>query len=185
VRDRRRGRAEGAEGAAPVATAKRAAIAASGLEAVGPGVPEAEPLPRWARRSRPLPVSVRWLNTLTEGTPFRILLAALLAIGVTAGAWAVATTNEEPGVTRLIAPSPASASVLPTETPAGTASPVPSPTPPWERRYVVRDGDTLAAIAENVYGDETLWPLILEANEERIPDPEHLRIGLSLLIPNE
>jgi nucleoid-associated protein YgaU len=177
----------GRTGASATATAKRTTPTAVALqlEAVGPGVPEAEPLPRWARRSRPLPISVRWLNTLTEGTPFRVILAALLAIGVSAGAWAVATTNQELGVTPLVVPSPASATVLPTETPADTASPLPTPTPPWERRYVVRDGDTLAAIAEAVYGDETLWPLILEANEERIADPEHLRIGTSLLIPNE
>lgn len=128
---------------------------------------------------------MRWLNTLTEGTPFRIILATLLGIGVTAAAWAIVTTNQEPGVTLLVVPSPAAASVLATETPADTASPLPTPTPPWERRYVVRDGDTLAAIAENVYGDESLWPLILEANQERIADPEHLRIGTSLLIPNE
>lgn len=128
---------------------------------------------------------MRWLNTLTEGTPFRIILAALLAIGVSAGAWAVATTSEQPDGSGQVAPAVASAAVLATETPDETASPLPTPTPPWERRYVVRDGDTLAAIAEAVYGDEALWPLILEANEERIADPEHLRIGTSLLIPNE
>ena len=165
------------------------------LQPVGPGQAEpgqAEPeqsepeqeLPRWARRSRPLPVTVRWLNVLTEGTPFRIVLATMLGLGVSAGAWAIATTNQDDGVTRLVAPSAATASVLATETPFGTATPAPSPSPPWERRYVVRDGDTLSAIAEQVYGDESLWTLILEANRDRIGDAENLRIGTSLLIPN-
>jgi nucleoid-associated protein YgaU len=51
------------------------------------------------------------------------------------------------------------------------------------RRHVVASGDTLRSIAEGVYGDETLWRLIYEANRGVISDPESLRVGQSLVIP--
>lgn len=128
---------------------------------------------------------------MTEGIPFRIVAATLLGVGATVGAWAVATTNQgtplaapSSATGSVLGPSSATGSVLATETPAEAASLRPSPSPPRERRYIVRDGDTLTAIAEQVYGDASLWTLLLEANRDRIVDPENLRIGTSLLIPN-
>ncbi|MGI8829439.1 MAG: LysM peptidoglycan-binding domain-containing protein [Candidatus Limnocylindria bacterium] len=59
-----------------------------------------------------------------------------------------------------------------------------SASPARERRYVVRQGDTLAAIAKQVYGDASLSNLILEANRDQITDPDNLLIGTSLLIPD-
>ena len=55
------------------------------------------------------------------------------------------------------------------------------PAPPTV--YVVRAGDTLRDIARRLLGDETRWLAILEANRDRIDDPENLAIGLELLIP--
>jgi nucleoid-associated protein YgaU len=47
--------------------------------------------------------------------------------------------------------------------------------------HVVRDGDSLASIAYQAYGDPTLWRSIAEANG--IDDPLRLRRGSSLAIP--
>ncbi len=154
------------------------------LQPVGPGYSESEEeTPRWVR-PRPLPITVRWLNALTEGKPFIFLLTMVLALGVTAAAWAVATTTQGDGVRGIVSPTATTNFLLPTEASQAAATPAASPTPAWTRRYVVRDGDTLSAIAKQVYGDETLWPLILEANRDRLSDPENLRVGTHLLIPD-
>lgn len=52
------------------------------------------------------------------------------------------------------------------------------------RDYRVQRGDTLSAIAarEGVYGNSLLWPLLWEANRERIPDPHRLKAGMTLTI---
>jgi nucleoid-associated protein YgaU len=47
--------------------------------------------------------------------------------------------------------------------------------------YVVREGDTLSAIAKRVFGDERQWVVIARANA--IEDPQALRVGQRLTIP--
>ncbi|MFW5718015.1 MAG: LysM peptidoglycan-binding domain-containing protein [Spirochaetota bacterium] len=49
--------------------------------------------------------------------------------------------------------------------------------------YTVRTGDTLFDIAGDVWGDPFLWPLILEANDEQLEDPDYLRPGRTIRIP--
>jgi nucleoid-associated protein YgaU len=50
--------------------------------------------------------------------------------------------------------------------------------------YVTQAGDTLTGIAEQFYGDGTLWRKIYEANKKVIgADPDKLRVGLTLTIP--
>lgn len=49
--------------------------------------------------------------------------------------------------------------------------------------YVVRGGDTLFDVARGIWGDPWLWPLILDANEGMIRDPDYLRPGQQLRIP--
>jgi nucleoid-associated protein YgaU len=49
------------------------------------------------------------------------------------------------------------------------------------RSHVVRDGDSLASIAHEAYGDPTGWRAIAEANG--IDDPLRLRRGTTLTIP--
>lgn len=46
---------------------------------------------------------------------------------------------------------------------------------------LVKRGDTLSSIANNVYSDAKQWRVIAEANH--IDDPRHLQIGTSLTIP--
>lgn len=48
--------------------------------------------------------------------------------------------------------------------------------------HIVRDGDSLASIAQRVYGDPTHWRQIAEANG--IDDPLKLRSGQALSVPS-
>jgi len=84
----------------------------------------------------------------------------------------------------------------PPQTPAGTRDtpqnvravsatqrtlPNPKPPQPAVRRYVVRTGDTLSAIARKVYSDPEAWRAIAEANN--LENPSSLRVGKTLIIP--
>lgn len=70
-------------------------------------------------------------------------------------------------------------------------TPEPTPTEPATtttvegegESYVVKDGDTLRAIALKFYGDASLDDLIAEAND--ITDPTQLSVGTRLVIPPE
>ena len=72
-----------------------------------------------------------------------------------------------------------------------TAAPTPPETPPETpptppaapRTYRVRPGDTLNSIAQEVYGDPSLWRRIYEANQDRIADSDRVPAGLVLTIP--
>lgn len=84
-------------------------------------------------------------------------------------------TAADPGV----APSPA-ASTEATPSEAAPSEPGPAATAPAGTSYTVQENDTLQTIAERVYGDGALFPLIAEANEV---DSTNLRIGDTLVIP--
>ena len=50
--------------------------------------------------------------------------------------------------------------------------------------YTVRSGDSLSSIARELYGDETLWKIIYDANREVIgDDPDRIKVGMTLTIP--
>ena len=51
------------------------------------------------------------------------------------------------------------------------------------RTYAVSAGDTLSAIAKKFYGDANRWKDILEANKDAIKDPNAIRVGQELIIP--
>ncbi len=69
----------------------------------------------------------------------------------------------------------ASPSAVATPAPAGVAA---------SSVYVVQSGDTLRSIAQDQYGDATLWPRIYDANRDVIgPDPDALIAGTKLQIP--
>lgn len=50
--------------------------------------------------------------------------------------------------------------------------------------YIVRRGDSLAKIAMNYYGDPSEWRRIFEANKSSISNPNQIRVGQRLNIPN-
>jgi proteasome lid subunit RPN8/RPN11 len=43
--------------------------------------------------------------------------------------------------------------------------------------YRVQPGDSLWDLARTFYGDPLAWPKILDANRDRVPDPDHLAVG--------
>jgi len=50
--------------------------------------------------------------------------------------------------------------------------------------YTVKRKDTLYSIARAFYGgDYTMWRSIYDANRERINDPNHINVGMKLVIP--
>jgi nucleoid-associated protein YgaU len=54
---------------------------------------------------------------------------------------------------------------------------------PYTQTYVVKKGDTLSKIADEVYGDKMLYPKIFEANRDILKDPNKIRPGQKLRIP--
>jgi nucleoid-associated protein YgaU len=47
----------------------------------------------------------------------------------------------------------------------------------------VKKGETLSKIAQEYYGDASLYPKIFEANRDSIKDPNLIRIGQKIRIP--
>lgn len=99
----------------------------------------------------------------------------------TACGWIGGSPPTPAPVAATASPSPESKPVVPSPSP----SPPPSPSPAAVGdTYVVGEGDTLATIAEKLYGDSTLWRRIYEANVSAIgPNPDNLRLGTTLRIP--
>ena len=86
-----------------------------------------------------------------------------------------------PAVVASVAASPA---VSPGLVPTALAAPQPQQQP--ARTYVVQPGDTLRSIAQDQYGDPTVWPRIYETNRDIIgPDPDALVAGTELRLPAE
>lgn len=68
--------------------------------------------------------------------------------------------------------------------PLGEEAAPPPPPPPPPRIYVVKPGDTLFSIAARFLGDGRLWRIIFEANLDKIDNPNVIRAGMQLVIPN-
>jgi hypothetical protein len=51
------------------------------------------------------------------------------------------------------------------------------------RVYVVREGDTLASIAQDELGDKRQWKAIYSANKHLIDDPAAIEVGMRIVIP--
>ena len=68
---------------------------------------------------------------------------------------------------------------------SGGSSTAPSPTPAKSapRTYTVVSGDNLSKIAKSIYGDANKWRKIYEANTDIIKDPDKIRPGQVLKIP--
>lgn len=64
---------------------------------------------------------------------------------------------------------------------AGAARPA---APTGARKHVVRKGDTLFSLARQYYGDESQWKKIFQANGDRIPNKDQIKIGQELSIPD-
>lgn len=53
------------------------------------------------------------------------------------------------------------------------------------RSYVVQDGESLWHVAgqQDVYGNSYLWPLVWQANKDKVKQPYQLYKGLRLIVP--
>ena len=69
----------------------------------------------------------------------------------------------------------------PSEAPA-TAASAPATT---GRTHVVQSGDTLGTISSRYYGTPAKWNRIFEANRERISNANNVRVGTTLVIPQD
>ncbi len=55
--------------------------------------------------------------------------------------------------------------------------------PPEPRAHTVQAGDTLSKIAKQFYGDANKYVKIFEANKDQLSDPNKIRVGQVLKIP--
>jgi len=166
--------------AEPEHPAAGSAAAAGRLPGAGAGPPGGPPPEPGRRRGRPL-----W--------PWLVLLAAAL-LGIAVGALLGLRNNSllpgQPAAPlarpTIVVGTPASPVAVPA---SGSPSPLASPavaTSPGqpEQTYVVQLGDSMRSIAQQVYGDASLWPRIYDANRDVIgPDPDALQVGMRLRIP--
>ena len=51
------------------------------------------------------------------------------------------------------------------------------------RSYTVQPGDSLSKISKQFYGDANKYMKIFEANKDKLSDPDKVRAGMELLIP--
>jgi nucleoid-associated protein YgaU len=49
--------------------------------------------------------------------------------------------------------------------------------------YTVQPGDSLSKISKQFYGDANKYMKIFEANKDKLSDPDKVRVGMDLLIP--
>jgi LysM repeat protein len=60
----------------------------------------------------------------------------------------------------------------------------PPPEPDQPTLYTVQPGDTLAKIAQQFYGQASLWTVIFAANRDALIDPGRIQVGQVLKIPS-
>lgn len=79
-------------------------------------------------------------------------------------------------------PSAPTQSYVPPQQTRDTASQTRTPAV-QARTYTVVTGDTLTRISTKVYGESVRWQEIFEANRDQLPNPNALRVGQTLRIP--
>ncbi len=79
------------------------------------------------------------------------------------------------------APAPAAAAVVTGGVPAPAAA---AAAPAAERFHVVAKGETLGAIAQHYYGKASLYEKIFGANLDILVDPNKIKVGQKLRIPD-
>ncbi len=105
-------------------------------------------------------------------------IVSLLAAGTTGAVDMLSSEEREDAPTPDIRPSPAP---NPRPHPPTARADRTGPRPPLPRRYTVKPGDSLSAIAEAQLGHADKWMGLYGANIKRIgPDPDSLRAGDTL-----
>jgi nucleoid-associated protein YgaU len=54
---------------------------------------------------------------------------------------------------------------------------------PASRTYTVQPGDNLSKISKQFYGDANKYMKIFEVNKDKLADPDKVRAGIELIIP--
>jgi nucleoid-associated protein YgaU len=65
-----------------------------------------------------------------------------------------------------------------------TVDPSLAPPAPAEKTYTVAAGDSLSKIAKQFYGNANEYMKIFDANKDKLTDPNNIKIGQQLVIPN-
>jgi nucleoid-associated protein YgaU len=86
----------------------------------------------------------------------------------------------DPSFSDLIADikAPAAAAAAAAAAGAGGATSTPA-----ARTYTVQPGDNLSKISKQFYGDANKYMKIFEANKDKLTDPDKVRAGIELVIP--
>jgi nucleoid-associated protein YgaU len=111
----------------------------------------------------------------SNGFVLAATLAVLLATGPACG------PTEDP-VQATTAPTDTAVKELPPPTPTPREE-YADPGPAAGRTHLVEAGDTLYSLAEKYYGSQKQWRKIFVANRNRLTDPNHLAVGMKLIIP--
>lgn len=69
------------------------------------------------------------------------------------------------------------------QAPAAAAAAAGSSTTAAARSYTVQPGDSLSKISKHFYGDANKYMKIFEANKDKLSDPDKIRAGMDLVIP--
>jgi nucleoid-associated protein YgaU len=69
------------------------------------------------------------------------------------------------------------------QAPAAAAAAVGAASTLATRIYSVQPGDSLSKISKQFYGDANKYMKIFEANKDRLADPDQVRAGIELVIP--
>ena len=124
-----------------------------------------------------------------------VILAQVPGVGLAAPTTLVPASNADASMIRrpqssradppptLVPPTAtprATATAAPTATPEPTQPPKPTTPPEKNRHYTVQPGDELKYIAANY--DVSIWKII---DSNNIPDPDSLRVGQVLSIPDD
>ncbi len=60
----------------------------------------------------------------------------------------------------------------------------PKPAAPEAKTYTVQPGDTLSKLAKQFYGNANSYMKIFDANKDQLTDPNMIKVGQVLKIPN-
>jgi nucleoid-associated protein YgaU len=82
----------------------------------------------------------------------------------------------DPSFSDLIADIQAPAAAAAAAAGGGTSTPA-------ARTYTVQAGDNLSKISKQFYGDANKYMKIFEANKDKLTDPDKVRAGIELVIP--
>jgi nucleoid-associated protein YgaU len=91
-------------------------------------------------------------------------------------------SNVNSAVTSTAADAPAKADFSNVQ--GGVASTAPD-APVEKRSYTVVKGDTLSKIAKTFYGNANRWKVIFEANRDQLSNPDLIKPGQVLTIPED